>query len=141
MVPVEPASSLDHLASESDFLIVCCALTPATHHLVSSDFLSRMKPTAYLINTARGPIVDSAALVAAVETGRLAGAGLDVVEGEPNIPADHPLVREQRIVVLPHIGSATVETRNEMARQAVVNALAGVLDEAHEWKWVNEVQL
>ena len=98
-----------------------------------------MKPTAYLINTARGPIVDSDPLVKAVREGKLAGAGLDVVDGEPNIGADHPLVQEQKIVVLPHIGSATVETRSEMSAQAARNCLAGVGIEG--FKWDNEVKL
>ncbi|GAA5901471.1 2-hydroxyacid dehydrogenase [Sporobolomyces salmoneus] len=139
-VSFDPAQSLDELAKESDFLIVCCALTEETKGIINSSFLSKMKPSAYLINTARGPIVDSDALVAAVKEGKLAGAGLDVVDGEPNIGADHPLVREQKIVVLPHIGSATVETRSEMSRQAARNCLAGIGIEGFE-EWDNEVKL
>ncbi|CEQ41191.1 SPOSA6832_02891 [Sporobolomyces salmonicolor] len=138
-IPLAPAESLEHLARESDFLIITCALTPETRGLVDADFLARMKPTAYVINTARGPVVDSDALVAAVQAGQLAGAGLDVVDGEPNLGAEHPLVQEQRIVVLPHIGSATVETRSEMSRQAAVNCLAGVGVDGFEW--ANEVKL
>ncbi|KAM0790330.1 hypothetical protein ACM66B_003215 [Microbotryomycetes sp. NB124-2] len=142
---IEPASSLEHLARESDVVIVCCALTSETRHLVSTEFLSWMKPTSYLVNTARGPIVDTAALVRAVRQGQIAGAGLDVVEGEPNIRADDDVVKEQKIIVLPHIGSATLETRNEMARQAAVNCVAGVLadEEARNqgYTWANEVEL
>ncbi|GAA6059189.1 hypothetical protein JCM10212_005534 [Sporobolomyces blumeae] len=138
-ISMNPASSLDELATESDFLIVCCALTSATKGLVDADFLSKMRPEAYLINTARGPIVDNAALVEAVNSGRLAGAGLDVVDGEPNIGADHPLVQQDKIVVLPHIGSATVETRSEMSLQAARNCLAGVGLEGYAWD--NEVRL
>ncbi|KAK4047490.1 hypothetical protein OIV83_005403 [Microbotryomycetes sp. JL201] len=138
-VPIEPAMSLQHLAQESDFVIVCCALTSQTRHVVSDQFLSWMKPTAYLINTARGPIVDSEALVTAVQNGKIAGAGLDVVEGEPDVPADHSLVKQHKIVVLPHIGSATYETRNEMARQAAVNCLAGIGVDGYNW--VNKVSL
>lgn len=138
-IPVQPAESYDQLAAESDFLVICCALTPATHHLVDAAFLSKMKPHSYVVNTARGPVVDSQALVDAIEGGRLAGAGLDVAEGEPNITAEHPLVKCEKVVLLPHIGSATEETRGEMARQAVVNALAGVGVEGYEWE--NQVKL
>ncbi|GAA5872030.1 hypothetical protein JCM16303_000950 [Sporobolomyces ruberrimus] len=138
-VSFSPAESLDELARESDFLIVCCALTEQTKGIVGKDFLSKMKPTAYIVNTSRGPTVDSEALVKAVQEGKLAGAGLDVVDGEPNIGADHPLVQEHKIVVLPHIGSATVETRSEMSRQAARNCLAGVGIEG--FKWDNEVEL
>ncbi|GAA6008189.1 hypothetical protein JCM10207_000033 [Rhodosporidiobolus poonsookiae] len=138
-VALEPATSYEHLAAESDFLVLCCPLTPETKGLVDASFLSKMKPTAYVINTARGPVVDSAALVAAVRAGRLAGAGLDVVTGEPNITAGDPLVKEQRIVVLPHIGSATEEARSEMSRHAALNVLAGVGVEGFEW--ANEVKL
>lgn len=138
-ISLEPAESLDQLAQESDFLVVCCALTPETKGSINADFLGKMKPTSYLINTARGPIVDSEALVSAIQSNKLAGAGLDVVDGEPNIGAGHPLVQEQRIVVLPHIGSATVETRSEMSAQAARNCLAGVGIEGFEWD--NEVKL
>ncbi|GAA5855815.1 hypothetical protein JCM3766R1_006165 [Sporobolomyces carnicolor] len=138
-VDLRPAETLDELARESDFVVVCCALTRETRGVVGREFLARMKPTAYVVNTARGPVVDSDALVEAVRQGRLAGAGLDVVEGEPNISSDHPLVREAKIVVLPHIGSATVETRSEMSRQAATNCLAGVGIE--RFKWAHEVEL
>lgn len=138
-VPILPAASLDDLAAQSDFLVICCALTPATYHLVNATFLSKMKSTAYVVNTARGGIVDSLALVAAIEAGRLAGAGLDVVEGEPGIGADHPAVRCRKIVVLPHVGSATFEARGEMARQAVANLLAGL--GVHGVEWENEVRI
>jgi glyoxylate/hydroxypyruvate reductase len=98
-----------------------------------------MKPTSYLVNTARGPVVDSAALVEAVRSGKLAGAGLDVVTGEPNIKADDPLLSEPKIVVLPHIGSATEQARSAMSRDAAVNCLAGAGVEGFEW--ANEVKL
>jgi glyoxylate/hydroxypyruvate reductase len=138
-VSFNPAESLNQLAQESDFLIVCCALTEETKGIINENFLSKMKSTAYIVNTARGPVVDSEALVEAVKNGKLAGAGLDVVDGEPNIGKDHPLVLEQKIVVLPHIGSATVETRSEMSSQAARNCLAGVGIEGFEWD--NEVKL
>ncbi|BGP20069.1 hypothetical protein JCM10213_003547 [Rhodosporidiobolus nylandii] len=138
-VTLEPAQSYEQLAAESDFLVLCCPLTPETKGLVGADFLSKMKSTAYVINTARGPVVDSAALVEAVRSGKLAGAGLDVAAGEPNIKADDPLVKEQRIVLLPHIGSATEEARSEMSRHAALNVLAGVGVQGFEW--ANEVKL
>lgn len=82
--------------------------------------------------------MNSQDLLEAVQRGQIAGAGLDVVDGEPNIGLDHPLVKERRIVVLPHIGSATFETRGEMARQSAVNVLAGVTGQE---QWENEVVL
>lgn len=85
-----------------------------------------MKPTAVLVNASRGTLVDSDALALALREGWIWGAGLDVVAGEPHIGTGHPLVKEPRCVVLPHIGSATFETRLGMARLAVVNALAVV---------------
>lgn len=93
LVEIRPAVSLTELAEESDFVILACGLTPETHHLVDGDFLKKMKKKAYVINVGRGACVDEKALLAAVAEGRISGAGLDVVEGEPNIPSDHPLVR------------------------------------------------
>ena len=98
-----------------------------------------MKPTACIVNTARGPVIDSEALVEAIQRGRLASAGLDVATGEPDIGADHPLVREERIVLVPHIGSATIQARSGMSRDAARNCLAGVGVEGFEW--ANEVKL
>jgi glyoxylate/hydroxypyruvate reductase len=138
-VSLSPASSYEQLAAESDFLVLCCPLTPETRNIVDADFLSRMKPTAYVVNTARGPVLDSAALVEAVRSGKLAGAGLDVATGEPNIKADDPLLSEHKIVLLPHIGSATEQARSAMSRDAAVNCLAGVGVEGFEW--ANEVKL
>lgn len=89
------------LYRESDFLSVCVPLTPATHHAVDARRLALMKPTAFLINTARGPVVDEAALVAALREGRLAGAGLDVFETEPS-PAANPLFAMPNVIVTPH---------------------------------------
>lgn len=89
------------LFRESDFLSVCVPLSPATHHFVDARRLALMKPTAFLINTARGPIVDEAALIAALRAGRLAGAGLDVFETEPS-PADNPLFSMENVIVSPH---------------------------------------
>jgi glyoxylate/hydroxypyruvate reductase len=86
-IPIQPAASLEQLASESDVLFVCCALTPETKNAVDAQFLGRMKPTAVIVNTARGPIIDSDALAAALKEGRLLGAGLDVLTGEPGMYA------------------------------------------------------
>ncbi|GAA5993210.1 hypothetical protein JCM10908_004507 [Rhodotorula pacifica] len=138
-IEVRPAKSYDEIARESDLIILCCPLTPQTHHLVDKDFLAKVKPTACIVNTARGPVMDSDALVSAIREGRLASAGLDVVTGEPNIGADHPLVKEERIVLVPHIGSATIQARSGMSRDAVLNCLAGVGVPGYEW--ANEVQL
>jgi glyoxylate reductase len=84
-----------------------------------------MKPTAYLVNTARGPIVDTGALARALEAGELAGAALDVTDPEP-LPADHPLLDAPNLLVVPHVGSATHATRERMADMAVDNLLAGL---------------
>jgi len=89
--------------------------------------LKKMKKTAVLVNTSRGTLVHSEALAKALREGWLWGAGVDVVEGEPNVPAGHPLVKEPRCIVLPHIGSATTETRLGMATMAAKNLIAGVL--------------
>ena len=114
--------SLDELFATSDVVSLHCPYTPDTHHLVNADRLASMKRTAYLVNTARGPVVDEEALVAALAAGHLAGAGLDVYENEPEV---HPgLVSRDDVVLLPHLGSATVETRAEMAVLAARNTVA-----------------
>ncbi|MFZ4719922.1 MAG: 2-hydroxyacid dehydrogenase [Ilumatobacteraceae bacterium] len=113
--------SLDELLSTSDVVSVNCPYSPATHHLIGADELAAMQPTAFLVNTARGPIVDEAALVAALQAGSIAGAGLDVFEHEPAV---HPgLLECDNAVLVPHLGSATVETRSAMARLAAHNAV------------------
>lgn len=136
-IPITPAKDLDELAARSDFLIICCSLTPQTKNLIDAKFLAKMSPHSYVINTARGGIVDSQALDAAVRNGVIAGAGLDVVDGEPNVPADHFLVQNQRIVLTPHIGSATIYTRTLMCEEAVTNLAAGL----GQGEWVNQVEL
>ena len=116
---------VEELLAESDVVSLHTPLTAATRHLVDAAALARMKPTAYLVNTARGPVVDEAALVAALEAGTIAGAGLDVYEDEPHV---HPgLLARDDVVLLPHVGSATIETRTAMADLAADNVLA-VLD-------------
>ena len=115
-----------HAALErADFVSVHTPLTPETHHLIDADALARMKPTAILVNTARGPIVDQDALAAALREGRLGGAGLDVTDPEP-LPPDHPLLDTPNLLVVPHIGSATTTARAAMADRAVDNLLAAL---------------
>jgi phosphoglycerate dehydrogenase-like enzyme len=92
---------LDTLLAQSDFVAVCCALTPETHHLIDAERLARMKPNAYLINVARGPIVDQPALTEALQARRIAGAGLDVFEQEPVDPHD-PILKLDNVIVAPH---------------------------------------
>ena len=108
----------------ADFLSLHVPLTPATHHLIGARELALMKPTAYLINTARGRVVDEAALVEALRSNRIAGAGLDVFEHEPHI---HPaLLALPSVVLTPHVGTATSETRLAMAMLAAENLLAAL---------------
>jgi glyoxylate/hydroxypyruvate reductase len=125
-IPVEVARDLSQLANKSDVVIVGCGLTPSTRHLLTSDFFNKMKNTAVIVNIARGPVVDTDALVEALDKGTIFGAGLDVIEGEPNIQAGHPILKQPRCVLLPHIGSATIETREQMALESVKNLLAGL---------------
>jgi glyoxylate/hydroxypyruvate reductase len=136
-IAIEPAQSADELASESDVIIVGCALTPSTKHLVSTDFFKKMKKLAVIVNIARGPVIDTDALVKALDEEQIFGAGLDVIENEPNIKADHPILKQPRCVLVPHIGSATIETREQMATESVKNLLAGLTGES----MVNEVDL
>ena len=111
------------LLAEADFVTLHVAYSPETHHLIDQDALRKMKKTAILINTARGPVVDADALVAGLENREILAAGLDVTEPEP-LPADHPLVSMPNCVVLPHIGSATVQSRDAMATLAARNLVA-----------------
>ncbi|HEY8369245.1 MAG TPA: D-glycerate dehydrogenase [Thermodesulfobacteriota bacterium] len=110
------------LLAESDFVTLHCPLTPETTHWIDAGALARMKPTAFLINTSRGPVVDEKALVAALEAKRIAGAGLDVFEREPAVEPE--LVRMPNVVLTPHIGSASVDTRRKMASLALENCVA-----------------
>jgi glyoxylate reductase len=113
---------LDELLGVSDVVSLHCPYGYATHHLIGAEQLAAMKTSAYLVNTARGPIVDEAALAAALREGVIAGAGLDVFEHEPRVHAE--LLELENVVLLPHLGSATVETRTAMAMLAAENALA-----------------
>lgn len=127
-LPIENVSR-DALAREADIVIVLASLNAHTRHVVDASFLAAMKPSAYLVNVARGPLVDTAALVDALHAQQIAGAALDVVEGEPDISAVHPLLAPEladRVVVMPHIGSATREAREAMADVCAQNALGGI---------------
>jgi glyoxylate reductase len=115
---------LDEMLSRMDFVSVNCPSTPATHHLLSAQRLKRLRPHTILVNTARGDIIDEAALAEMLARGDLAGAGLDVYEHEPQI---HPkLLTLSNVVLLPHLGSATVESRTEMGEKVIVNIKAWV---------------
>jgi glyoxylate reductase len=118
---------LNELLAISDVVSLHCPYGPATHHLIGAKELASMKSSAYLVNTARGPIVDEAALASALRDGQIAGAGLDVFENEPTV---HPgLLELENVVLVPHLGSATVETRTAMAMLAADNALAVLSNE------------
>jgi glyoxylate reductase len=120
-----PGLPLDTLLERSDFVSLHCPLTPATRHLIDARALSRMRPTAILVNTARGPIVDQVALRAALEDGTIAGAALDVSDPEPAAP-DDPILGAPHLLLTPHIGSATTAARERMTELAVENLLAGL---------------
>ena len=112
---------MNSLLAESDFISLHVPLLPETRGLFDAPKLLRMKPTAFLINTSRGPVVDEAALVAALENNKIAGAALDVFENEPSI---HPGLKRQNVVLTPHIASASIETRTKMAVMAANNIVA-----------------
>jgi glyoxylate reductase len=116
---------MDAVLKEADFVSLHCALTPETRHLIGPRELALMKPTAILINTTRGPVVDQAALAEALRAGTIAAAGLDVFEVEP-VPLGDPILALPNVVALPHIGSASVATRGRMARMAADNLLAAL---------------
>ena len=116
---------LEELLERADFVTLHCPLTPETRGLIGDEALGRMKSTAYLVNTARGPVVDTDALARALHAGEIAGAALDVTDPEP-LPGDHPLLEAPNLLVVPHIGSATHATRGRMADIAVDNLLAGL---------------
>jgi glyoxylate reductase len=115
--------TLDTLLRESDFISLHTALTPETRGMIGQSELAKMKPTAFLINTSRGPVVNEGALIAALRAGRPAGAGLDVFETEP-IDPENPLLKMENVVLLPHVGSATEATRQAMVDLAADNVLA-----------------
>ena len=114
--------SLDQMLARMDIVSVNCPHTPATYHLLSARRLKLMKPTAYIVNTARGDVIDEAALVDALEAGAIAGAGLDVYEREPSVTKG--LLEREDVVLLPHLGSATLGTRTAMGMKVFSNLTA-----------------
>jgi glyoxylate reductase len=114
--------SLDAMLPEMDIVSINCPYTLETYHLISAERLARMKPSAYLVNTARGEIVDERALAEALAAGRLAGAGLDVFEHEPRV--EPLLLTLPNVALLPHLGSSTIEARNGMGRKVIANIIA-----------------
>jgi phosphoglycerate dehydrogenase-like enzyme len=119
---------LEELLARSDFVSLHVNLTDQTRGLINAEKLGWMKPTAVLVNTSRGPVVDHAALAEALRAGTIFAAGLDVTDPEP-IPADHPLVGLDNCLVVPHIASASRATRAKMAEMAAANVLAGLRGE------------
>ena len=106
-------TSLEEVLSQSDYVSLHCPLMPQTRHIINKDTLALMKPTAFIINTARGPLIDEAALIDALKEGRIAGAGLDVQEVEP--PAeDNPLYQMENVILTPHMGWRGLETRQRL---------------------------
>ncbi|RME16092.1 MAG: D-glycerate dehydrogenase, partial [Alphaproteobacteria bacterium] len=120
--PATQLQSLDALAESADFVVVAVPGGAETRHLIDAPFFAAMKPTAIFVNIARGDVVDEAALIEALRAGEIAGAGLDVYEHEPEVPA--ALTEMENVTLLPHLGSATRETRIAMGRLAVDNIIA-----------------
>jgi glyoxylate reductase len=128
VIMVDLGDDLEAALRKADFVSLHAPLTPETHHLIDADSLAVMKPTAILVNTARGPIVDKVALADALQGGRLAAAALDVTDPEP-LPTDEPLLQAPNLIVAPHIASATATARAAMADRAVDNLLAALAGE------------
>jgi phosphoglycerate dehydrogenase-like enzyme len=121
-------NDLDEILRRSDFVSLHTPLTPDTRGLIGARELALMQPHAILVNTARGEVVDTDALVDALNAGQIGGAALDVTDPEP-LPADHPLLEAPNLIVVPHVGSATVRTRHKMTEIAVDNLLAALAGE------------
>jgi lactate dehydrogenase-like 2-hydroxyacid dehydrogenase len=120
--PVDRLDDLAELAGQVDVLVLAVPAGADTHHMINADILQAMNPAGHLINIARGDVVDEAALITALESGQIAGAGLDVYEFEPKVPA--ALMALQNVVLLPHLGTAALEVRTAMGQMAVDNLLA-----------------
>ncbi len=121
-------ADFESLLRESDFITIHTPLDDSTHHLFGGSQFAKMKPTAIVINTARGPIIDPAALRRALTRGAIAAAALDVTEPEP-IPPDDPLLELDNLIITPHIASASIQTRDKMAAMAAANLIAGLKGE------------
>lgn len=118
-------AAFDELLAESDYVLLSTPLTDETRGLIGREQLARMKPTATLVNIARGPVVDTAALTEALQQKQIFAAAVDVTDPEP-LPRDHPLLAQTNLTIAPHLGSATVETRQKMAEVSVENLLRGL---------------
>jgi glyoxylate reductase len=118
-------ASLGELLAAADYVVLTVPLTPETRGLIGRAELARMKPTAVLVNAARGPVVDTDALTEALAARTIYAAALDVTDPEP-LPRDHPLLRLDNVIITPHLGSATEQTRRRMAEVSVENLLAGL---------------
>jgi glyoxylate reductase len=123
----EPAD-LQRLLGSSDFISLHVPLTPETYHMINAQTLAQMKANAVVVNTSRGPVVDSQALYESLKAYQIFAAGLDVTEPEP-LPADHPLLQLSNCIVVPHLGSASKQTRDQMAFMAAQNLIAGLKGE------------
>jgi glyoxylate reductase len=121
-------ATFEGLLQRSDYVMLCCPLTEETRNLINAAALGKMKPTATLVNVARGGVVDTQALYEALRDGRIARASLDVSEPEP-LPRDHPILKLDNLTIVPHLGSATVETRRKMAENSVINLMRGLRGE------------
>jgi len=122
--PATRAETPEALAAQVDFVVTALPGGAETHHLIGQEILSAMQPHAHLINIARGEVVDEAALIAALQSGRIAGAGLDVYEHEPQVPA--ALRAMENVTLLPHLGTAALEVREAMGLMAVDNLVAAL---------------
>lgn len=123
-VPATAVGSLSALCNASDVVVVAVPATPETHHMMNADAFAAMKPHAVFVNIARGDIVDEAALIDALQTGEIAGAGLDVYEFEPEVPG--ALREMENVTLLPHLGTSALEVRIDMGRMAVANLAAWI---------------
>jgi len=121
-VPSEQLDSLDAVAATADIVVLAVSGGPASHHLIGAGFFAAMRPEGHFVNVSRGEAVDEAALIAALESGQIAGAGLDVYEHEPDVPTT--LVRMENVTLLPHLGTAALEVRTAMGMMAVENLIA-----------------
>lgn len=126
--------TVEDVLKQADIISLHVPLTPETKHLINADHFKMMKPSAYLINTSRGPVIDEAALVAALKSGVIAGAGLDVFENEPSLAPG--LVDLNNVVITPHIASASLDSRNDMAQlsaRAIIDTLQGAIPKNIVW--------
>ena len=121
-MPARQVTTLGELAALSDVVVVAASGGTSTHHLVGAEVFDQMKPTAHLVNISRGDLIDETALIIALQTHQIAGAGLDVYEHEPDVPA--ALIKLEQVTLLPHLGTAALEVREAMGHMALANVLA-----------------